>query len=253
MYAAYMRFRVFLSVILIFSGVSYSCGMTFEDARSSQSASSSEGQIWSSISAQSVSNILIFPSFGYCLKDSNLIDLVFLKALSKITFLMENGAPMTKVDPLSLSVDIQPFLGGRVASISPENYLVRIKKYFGCPSAACYVLALLYIEKIIQNYDAAIFNQFSFYRLFLTALVIATKFGEDLFFSNELYAKIGGIPPNELTDLEARFLSLIASNLYVSKSEYDIFVFNLKSEEVVLKKWFLAVLSNMPLRARSNP
>ncbi len=217
-------FRYFLTVGLILSGPPCLKGMPehFQDL------------------GRSASDIMIFPNFGYSVEDSNLIDLVFLKALSEIIFLVKNGKHVNGINPSEISPEIRPLFGRGSVSIRPEDYLVRMKRYFGCPSSTCYVLALLYIERIIQKYGAVIFNRISFHRLFLSALTVASKFVEDKFATNVYYSEVGGVSPQELRKLEGCFLCIIEFNIFVSEEEYTSFVSKLKNEEESLKKWFLS-------------
>jgi hypothetical protein len=112
--------------------------------------------------------------------------------------------------------------------VKPIDYLHRIQTYFQCP-ASCYVIALIYIERFIDKIDAImkkkggsnIFNQFSCYRIFLAALIVATKCFSDLYYSNAYYAKIGGIEKKELWTIEHQFLMIMESDLNVSLEEYN--------------------------------
>ena len=50
---------------------------------------------------------------------------------------------------------------------------------------------------------------------------MAIKFNEDVYFSNDFYSKVGGIPLSELDDLEYHFLILTNFNIYVSPELYQ--------------------------------
>jgi len=58
------------------------------------------------------------------------------------------------------------------------------------------------------------------YRLLLTALVVAIKFFDDIFYMNKVYAKIGGISAEEMSFLETSFLRMIGFDLWVSEECY---------------------------------
>lgn len=49
-----------------------------------------------------------------------------------------------------------------------------------------------------------------FVRILLSALLVATKFYDDCYYSNANYAKMAGIRLHELNSLEAGFLRLIS-------------------------------------------
>lgn len=46
------------------------------------------------------------------------------------------------------------------------------------------------------------------------------KFYDDSFFNNEVYAKIGGVPVEELNHLELEFVFLIGFSLVIAPEEY---------------------------------
>lgn len=52
-------------------------------------------------------------------------------------------------------------------------------------------------------------------------MIVAIKYNEDDFFSNEFYSKVGGVSKKEIDNLEYEFLTLIDFNLYVSD---DLFI-----------------------------
>ena len=47
------------------------------------------------------------------------------------------------------------------------------------------------------------------------------KFYDDSFFNNEVYAKIGGVPVEELNHLELEFVFLIGFSLVIAPEEYQ--------------------------------
>lgn len=61
------------------------------------------------------------------------------------------------------------------------------------------------------------------FRILVTAVILAAKFFDDVYFSNSFYARIGGLPSSEMNVLEAHFLNLIKYNLYVSPREYEAY------------------------------
>jgi hypothetical protein len=58
------------------------------------------------------------------------------------------------------------------------------------------------------------------HRVLLTATLIAIKYSEDTFYSNEYYAKVGGIQTNELNKMELEFLEKLDFKVYVSDKEF---------------------------------
>ena len=53
--------------------------------------------------------------------------------------------------------------------------------------------------------------------------MVAAKFLDDFYYSNEFWAKIGGVPNGELNTLELEFLFMTNFDLHVSRSVYDCY------------------------------
>ncbi len=52
-------------------------------------------------------------------------------------------------------------------------------------------------------------------------MLISIKYNEDDYYSNEFYAKVGGIRMTEMNKLEYEFLSLIDFNLFVNEDVFN--------------------------------
>ena len=52
-------------------------------------------------------------------------------------------------------------------------------------------------------------------------MIVAIKYNEDDFFSNEFYSKVGGISKKEINKIEYEFLSLIDFSLFVDEEIYN--------------------------------
>ena len=90
------------------------------------------------------------------------------------------------------------FHSTRIPSISIDDYVERIMKYFQC-SYECFVCSLAYIDLLLQN-PGFVLNGYSVHRVVLTTVMEAAKFYDDSFFNNELYARVGGVSVDELND-----------------------------------------------------
>lgn len=112
------------------------------------------------------------------------------------------------------------FDGVRPPPISLSDYIERIYTYIPC-SAECYVLALVYVDRILQRHEEFQVTHLNVHRLFITAIVVATKFQDDKYFSNAYYSRVGGVAVKELNMLEVRFLKLVGFNLCVTPEEYE--------------------------------
>lgn len=110
----------------------------------------------------------------------------------------------------------------RPPAISVREYLVRLENYMRC-SEECYLLALIYIDRIVNREPDIVINSHCIHRLILTGVVIAAKFVDDVYYKNTYYAHVGGIPIRELNLLEHQFLSFLDFNLYVTYEDFNYY------------------------------
>mmetsp|Transcript_9013 Transcript_9013/g.14345 ORF Transcript_9013/g.14345 Transcript_9013/m.14345 type:complete len:343 (+) Transcript_9013:260-1288(+) len=103
--------------------------------------------------------------------------------------------------------------------ISIQGYVSRIAKYSQCSSQS-FILALIYIDRLIQRNPSFLITSLNAHRLFITAIVVAAKFSSDFFFKNSFYAKVGGISTPELNELELEFLFRIHFVLFVKEETF---------------------------------
>jgi len=108
----------------------------------------------------------------------------------------------------------------RAPQLSIHEYLMRIAKYFQC-SNECFVLCLVYIDRIVKLHPEFTICNLNIHRLLVTSVMLAAKFFDDIYYSNAYYAKVGGIRIKEVNALETQFLRLIDWRLHVSPEEYD--------------------------------
>jgi len=131
------------------------------------------------------------------------------------------GIVLTRMASMSNNPQRPTSFHSRVAPrMSISDYLTRIHKYFGC-SDECFVLALVFIDRLVKLHPAITVSNLSCHRLLLTAVMLAAKFHDDLYYSNAHYAKVGGISLSEMGTLEHRFLNLLCWKLYVPPEEYE--------------------------------
>lgn len=114
---------------------------------------------------------------------------------------------------------ISKFHALRPPAISIKDYLNRIAKYASC-SGECFVLALVYIDRIIQSNPSFVVNSLNIHRLLITSVMLAAKFFDDQYFNNAYYAKVGGVPCNEINSLEVEFLFMTNFSLFVGTDTY---------------------------------
>jgi len=104
-------------------------------------------------------------------------------------------------------------------TISITNYLSRINKYADC-SDSCYVLAFIYLDRLLQNNPGFALSNQNIHRLLLSAIILAIKYSDDFYADNSTYAKIGGVSLKEVNMLEKDMLKLLRYDLYVSSNLY---------------------------------
>lgn len=84
-----------------------------------------------------------------------------------------------------------------------------------------YIFALLYLGHIRKRHAQKLkVTLDTFQRLVTAAIVVATKFCDDLYYSNEHYAKELGIPLETLNSMEVSFLTVMNFNLRVDLADY---------------------------------
>ncbi|CEO99991.1 Cyclin [Plasmodiophora brassicae] len=124
-------------------------------------------------------------------------------------------------DQLVMDPDsVTKFHALRPPSISILDYLERIGKYSAC-SGECFVLALVYIDRIISSNHNFTVNSLNVHRLLISSVMLAAKFFDDQYFNNAYYAKVGGVPCHEINSLEVEFLFMINFSLFVTTGEYE--------------------------------
>ena len=120
------------------------------------------------------------------------------------------------------------FLTKKIPSISIYDFLERLVKYSKIEKSTL-ILILIYIDKFcdMNNVNLTFYN---IHKLILSSLVIAAKYNEDKYLSNEFYAKIGGITKKEIDILEYQFLTLINFSLYINDEIYHKYDYFIKNE-----------------------
>ena len=114
---------------------------------------------------------------------------------------------------------IKPFLSKKVPAITIKNYLERLIKYTKIESTTL-VLILIFIDRVCDINKIRL-NYFNIHKLIIASMVVSIKYNEDDYFSNEFYAKVGGIRMTEMNKLEYEFLSLIEFNLFVNEEVFN--------------------------------
>ncbi|KAG7662372.1 PCL7 [[Candida] subhashii] len=140
--------------------------------------------------------------------------------------------------------NVLAFHGTNIPGISLHAYLSRVLKY--CPVTNEVFLSLLvYFDRIAkkannlnqqkkksvdsqntinnnidndQNESEQLFvmDSYNIHRLIISGITVSSKFFSDIFYKNLRYAKVGGLPLEELNYLELQFLLLLDFKLMIS-------------------------------------
>ena len=94
----------------------------------------------------------------------------------------------------------EPLYSKVIPVLTLKKFLIRIVKYTEAENNTL-IVAYLYIIKLIKikNFILALNN---IYRLLLGSVVLAKKFLEDINYNNLYYCEIGGMPVQELNNIE---------------------------------------------------
>lgn len=103
--------------------------------------------------------------------------------------------------------------------LSITTYLERIDQYYHC-SDQCLVLGLVYIDRIVNLHPEFVVSPLNVHRLVAVGTMVAAKFWDDVFYSNDHYARVAGVKLAELNTLEALFLKLVGWRLLVDPKDY---------------------------------
>mmetsp|Transcript_36065 Transcript_36065/g.94823 ORF Transcript_36065/g.94823 Transcript_36065/m.94823 type:complete len:203 (-) Transcript_36065:481-1089(-) len=111
------------------------------------------------------------------------------------------------------------FHSTREPEISASAYVARIFSMTNC-SPSCFVFAWRYLKQIESEDWKFMVNKLNVHRLVLTAIMIASKFIEDKYYSNQYWSRVGGITNDELNALEREMLFTLSFKLSLTRPEF---------------------------------
>ena len=106
--------------------------------------------------------------------------------------------------------------------ISITKYIRRLIKHAN-PEPSTLILAVIYFDRICNNGKINLCYS-NVYKLILISLVLAIKYNEEYFESNEFYGKVGGLKVKSINKLEIHALKVLKFNLYVKEEIYETYV-----------------------------
>ncbi|KAI8910940.1 cyclin-domain-containing protein, partial [Gorgonomyces haynaldii] len=129
-----------------------------------------------------------------------------------------------------LDVHITRFHSKVVPPLSIEDYLIRIVKY-GAVEPVCLLSSVLYLDRICQRCPTFTLSSLTMHRFLITAITCASKILSDTFYTNAVYAKIGGLSTQELNILEMEFLKLIDWEVNVNMETLQEYYFSMAKQQ----------------------
>jgi len=167
----------------------------------------------------------------------------FIKGLELVLTHMAQAALVAN-RPMSKKAKI--FCSGNTPSMSIQDYLSRIRKYFRCRDE-CFVLALVFIDRVAKADSGMAVTALNAHRLLLIAVVVAAKIQDDIHYCNAYYAKVGGLALQEVNLLEVHFVTILSWELYVGPEEYEFY------HNVVCDATSAHVPSRVPVQMQAQP
>lgn len=113
-----------------------------------------------------------------------------------------------------------PFQAASEPELGIRDYLTQLRKLVRC-SRECFVLALIYIDRLVERCPETVVSNVTVQRLLLTSILVASKFLDDKGCDNADYAKAGGLTTAEMNHLEDLFVRRLDWRFRVQQNEYE--------------------------------
>lgn len=149
---------------------------------------------------------------------------------------------------LEIASHVSAFQALYSPSISPTVYLRRLARYSNS-SPAVFIAAFIYLDQIqsSNSYKDLKINSLNAHRLILVAVLLATKYFDDVMYDNVHFARIGGVHLKELNHLEMILLKTLDFNLSVNVLTFQAFKHRILNIALETK---LPQFSALPARLR---
>lgn len=123
-----------------------------------------------------------------------------------------------------------PFDGDERMSI--RNYLYGLARGGLC-SKECFILALVYGDRVLQTHPDFTISIHNVHRLILVSIMLASKVLDDFYCRNLFYANAGGLSIELLNELELTLVFMLDFNLQVNPKEFAVYRDSLRRETIV--------------------
>ena len=154
------------------------------------------------------------------------------KMIKSISYILSEMININKINTKNTNNNTKNdiFNPKKIPNISIQDYLIRIIEYTNIEENTL-ICALIYIDSISNKKKITISN---IYKILFSAVLISIKFNEDEIYPNNFYAKIAGVPNEELLQMEHEFLILINFNLLIDEKKYSSLKFAIENLNKIL-------------------
>ena len=124
------------------------------------------------------------------------------------------------------------FEGEIVPSIPLSDYLCRLCTYINrlipngpndwgvSPGMRSVILALVYIDRLVNKPDAIKVNRYNVHRICMAAVFVAAKYQEDEALPRKFLANVAGVSMKQLAQIETTFCCKMEFDFWVTKEEF---------------------------------
>ena len=148
------------------------------------------------------------------------INEILLVKINKILLIVleENKTLKNYKEKVYLQKDMS-FTSYKKPSLSIKDYLFRIQNYTKAEDNTI-IIALMYIDRL-SDISSVLLTPYNVHRILFVSILLAIKYNEDICFGFDFYAKIAGMPINDLKKMERDFVYLIKFKFYIDKDEFE--------------------------------
>lgn len=136
------------------------------------------------------------------------------------------------------------FEGEIIPQISLGDYLCRLRKYINrlfpvntsewgvSPGMRSVVIALIYIDRLLEKRDAVKVTQYNIHRLCMAAVFVAAKYLEDDALPKNFLSNVAGVNKKQLAQIETTFCCKVEFDLRVTEEDF-IQTYTMVSKQVL--------------------
>lgn len=111
----------------------------------------------------------------------------------------------------------------KLPSISLRSYVDRVMKY-APGTKEMYIVVLIFVDRLLRICGSDLcLTVRNVHRIFVISVVLASKFFDDLFYTNRYLSTVAGVSNSELNNLEIAFLAKIKFNLCIHGSVFNAY------------------------------